>query len=493
MVTEREGLGRRTAGAAAWNVGAYLSGRLILLVSTIATARLLEPEDFGLLGLALAITTFLDAFNDFGLPTAYVYFARRGDTDDEQIANTTFVLSMGIGILLTVATVAGSPIAAWFYDESRVTPILATLALGFVILSIGSVHDARLRLRLDFRKRFYAELGKNAAKGFGAVALAAAGLGVWSLVLGHLLGTIAFSATVLLVERWRPRLVVDRALAKRMLRYGSQMASVGLLSLAATNVDYVIIGRRLGAEPLGFYTVAFRLPLLAIRGTSAFVSQVVFSAFVKLADDAEALRSALVKSLRLMAYGTVPAALGLATVAPLAVTTLFGETWEPAGPLARVLSVYSLLWVIVYNAGDVYKAIGRPGLLTVTGAVALVVAVPLLWVAAGRGIEEVAYAQIAVAVCLLIAQLFLLNRVLEVSPLQVLSALAPPLFAGGVMVAAVATVQWWLEGQASIPRLTASVAAGAVVYCGVVLAIDRQAVSTARELVGARFGGKSAA
>ena len=371
MVAERESLGRRTAGAAAWNVAAYVSGRLILLVSTIATARLLEPEDFGLLGLAIAITTFLDAFNAFGLPTAYVYFARHGDADDDRIAHTTFSLSMAIGVLLTLATIAGSPLAAWFYDESRVTAILATLALGFVILSIGSVHDARLRLQLDFRRRFYAELGKNLAKGLGAIGLAVAGLGVWSLVLGHLLGSIAFTVTLLVVERWRPRFVIDRALAGQMLRYGAQMASVGLLSLAATNVDYVIIGRRLGPEPLGFYTVAFRLPSLAIRGTSAFVSQVVFSAFAKLADDAAALRSALLRSMRLMAYGTVPVSLGLATVAPAAVTALFGSTWEPSGPLARILALYSLLWVLVYNAGDVYKAIGRPGLLTVTGAVAL--------------------------------------------------------------------------------------------------------------------------
>lgn len=486
-------LGRQEAGAAAWNVAAYVSGRVILLISTIATTRLLDPEDFGLLGLAVAITTFLDALNSFGLPSAYLYFARKGDSSDDRIANTTFVLSMAIGVVLTVLTIALSPLAAWFYDEPRVTPILSVLAVSFIFMSVGSVHDARLRLRLDFRKRFYAEVSRAAFKGFGAIALAVAGLGVWSLVLGHVLGAAAFSGTFLLVERWRPRLQVDRAVSRRMLGYGSHMASVGLLSLAATNVDYVIIGRRLGAVELGYYTVAFRLPSLAIRGTSAFVSQVVMSAFVRLEDDAAALRVALTQSMRLMAYFTVPTALGLAAVGPTAVTTLFGETWEPAGTLTRIIAVYSMLWVLVYNAGDVYKATGRPGILNVTAGVALVAAVPLIWVAAGRGIEEVAYAQIVVAILVLITHLVLLHRILEISPLRVLITLAPPLAAGGVMTAAVLVAQSLLQGQAGAVVLTGAVLVGAIVYVPAVALLDPAAVPTIRRLVIAKRNGRSAA
>lgn len=455
-----------------WNVGTFAIGRVVLLVTTIVTARLLSPDDFGLLGLALTVTTFLDVLNDFGLTTAYVYFVRRDEDDHDRIADTTFSLSLVIGVVLTLATLAASPLVADFYDEPRVSAVLAALSVNFLIVSLGSVHDGRMRARLDFKRRFFAELGRSTMKGASTVGLAVAGLGIWSLVLGQIIGTVASTVLYVGLERWVPRLRFDRALAKRMLRYGFQLASVGLFGLVASNLDYVVIGRRLGTEALGVYTIAFRLPSLAIRGTSAMVSQVVFSAYTKVADQRASLVRAMLQSMRMLAYFTVPVAAGMATVAPVAIDVLFGSKWEAAGPVLRVLAAFSLVSVLVYNAGDVYKAVGRPGLLTVIGALNVVLAAPVLWFAAGRGIGAVAWGQLAVALAVLVAQLVVLHRILGVTPLAVLRTVWPPLAAGALLVAAAAGAMTALEGTPAIAQLLGAAASGALVYVGVLRVID---------------------
>lgn len=484
-------LGKRTARAAVWNVGTYVIGRVVLLATTIIAGRILAPDDFGLLGLALTITTFLDVLNDFGLTTAYVYFARRGDDAARDgrpspIADTAFCLSVAIGAALTLITIAVAPLVADFYREPQVTTILMVLSVNFVVVSFGSVHDGRMRARLDFKRRFFAELGRSTAKGAITIGLAVAGFGVWSLVLGQVIGAAASTALYIGLERWKPRLRLDRAMARQMLHYGFQLASVGVLGLVLANIDYVVIGRRLGTEALGFYTIAFRLPSLAVKGTSSMVSQVVFSAYARVSDDEAALRKAMLASMRMLTYFTAPMAIGMAIVAPSAIIVLFGDKWAPAGTVMQLLSVYALLSVLVYNAGDVYKAMGRPTLLTATAALNLLVAVPLLWVAAGRGIESVAAAQVVIAAVALIIQLVVLQRVLRVSPLRVLRTLAPPLLAAGAMAITAGAAMTALSEASHLVRLAAAVPLGAVTYGVVLRLVDPSGVATAMAMVRSR-------
>lgn len=445
-----------------WNVAGFAIGRIVLLATTIATARILTPEDFGLLGVALTVTMFLDLLNDFGLTTAYVYFAR--DRDPEEVASTGFVLSILTGVALTVLTIAAAPLAAIFYDEPRVTPVLMALSANYLLVSFGSVQDGRMRARLDFRRRFFAELGRSVVKGAVTVALAVAGAGVWSLVLGQVVGTAASTILYMVLERWRPRWRLHRQLAVGMLRYGTQLLALGLVGLAAANVDAIFIGRRLGVEALGLYTLAFRLPSLAVRGASAVVSQVAFSAYAKVSDDEAALTRALLRSLRVMATYTVPVALGMAVVAPELINVLFGDKWQETGTLMQILALHTLLTVLVYNAGDVYKALGRPGLLTLHATIKLVVAVPLLWVAAGHSLEAVAWGQVGVGAVSVIVQLTLLRTALRIGPVLVVRTLLPTLGAGALMALAAAGATRLFADSTDLTRLLVATLVGAVAF-----------------------------
>lgn len=469
-----------------WNVASFAAGRVILLATTVVTARLLSPEEFGLLGLALTITMFLDLLNDFGLTTAYVYFAR--DRDADEVADTAFGINIAIGVALTVATVVAAPFVAEFYGEPKVADILVALSVTYILMSAGAIQDGRMQARLDFRRRFYAEFSRAASKGAVTIGLAFAGFGVWSLVLGQIIGVAASSACFIVLERWRPRLRFDRRLAVNMLRYGLQLLTLGFVGLAAANIDFIFIGRRLGPEALGFYTLAFRLPSLAIRGTSSVVSQVAFSAYAKVSRDHAALSRALLVTLRMMAMYTVPVALGMAVLAPEAVEVLFGGKWEATGQLLRILALHSLLTVVVYSAGDVYKAVGRPGLLTLHALVKLAVAVPLLWVAAGQDLEAVAWAQVVVGAVSAAVQLVLLRSVLGIGPMVVARSLMTPVVAGAAMAATAYGVTQLLDDQTDLTRLVIGFTVGVVAYAATAWLVDPTGT---RQTVGLLLPGRS--
>jgi PST family polysaccharide transporter len=464
------GLARATARGALWSYSTFVASKGIALVTTLVLARLLAPEDFGLVALALVLMNALDVVNDFGIGSAVIW--DRGE--DDETADVAFGLSLGVGLLLTVATVASAPLVADAFGEPSVAPIIAALSITFALASLGSVQDARLRRTLAFNRRFIAELLKALTKAGVTVALAVAGLGAWALVHGQIAGVAVGAVSYWLLAGWRPRLRFDPRVARRLLDYGGQITVLGVLAVAASNVDYLIVGRRLGTEALGYYTLAFRLPGLLIITSCAVLSQVVFPAFAAVTRDDGSLSDSLLRTVRALAAVIVPIGLGLALVASDLVAVLFGDRWAPAADVMRWLAVFAVLSTLLYTDGDVYKATGRTIVLNGITVVQLLIAVPLLWVGAGTSIEAVAVAQVVTAALVLVLRVGLLARLLDVRPPQLLGAFRPVLVGAVALAVAVVAVQAGLRGAPAPLRLLACVLAGATAYAGGLVAGDRR-------------------
>ncbi len=474
MAESNKELARATVTGVAWTYLAFALGKGLVFISTIILARLLVPEDFGLLALGLLAVGILDGLRGLGVGAALIY--RKEDT--ERAASVAFFISLAVGMALTAAVLAAAPLAAGFFREPRVEPVLRTLSVGFLLSALASVPAALIRKRLAFRQRMVPELGKTAAKGLISVLLALAGFGVWSLVVGQLAGGATQTLLYWQVGRWRPRLVFDRVVARQLLGYGSQIVLVALLGIVLKNLDYLMIGRRLESSELGYYTIAFRIPDLFIVSLCAIVSQVLFPAFARLRHDVAALRQGFLAAQRYTALVTVPVGLGTAIVAADFVQVFYTSKWAPAIPVMEALAVYSLLQSLSYNAGDVYKAIGRPGILNYFGGVRLAVTLPLLWIAAGHGILWVALAQAGIALVFTAAQLILVCRLLGVRAAALLGALRPALVSGAVMFAATLGIERVLTLGAA-PRLAAVSLGGALVYLAMLWLTHRQAIEDA--------------
>lgn len=470
------GLARTTTTGTAWNYSAFALGKALVFLSTILLARLLVPQDFGLVALGLMVLRFLETLGDLGVGPALIYRAE----DPERTSSVAFGINVVMGSVLTAGVVLGAPLAADFFHEPRLVPVLQVLALSVLLTALRNVHASRLNKELAFRRRFVPEIARTAAKGVGSVVLAWLGFGVWSLVWGQLAGEVTATLLYWWAARWRPRLSFDRTIARALLGYGGQIVLLKIIATTLSNVDYLIIGRRLDAVALGFYVMAFRIPELVIVSLCRMASQVLFPAYARLQSDAAALRRGFLKTMRYMALITVPVGVGTAIVAADFVDLFYTSRWAPSIPVMQVLALYSTLQALNFNVGDIYKAIGRPAILSSLAAARLVVAVPVLWFAASHGILGVAVGHAITTLIFAAVSQAMACHVLAVRWRDIASALRPAFVSTATMAIGALALQRVLPPAT---RLWGTVLTGAALYALTLWLTERATVQQALALI----------
>jgi O-antigen/teichoic acid export membrane protein len=474
-----EGLGRRAVQGVLWTYVSFAGSKLLVFASTVILARLLLPAEFGQVGFALLVISYLDTVGDFGVSSALIYERDR----PEEAADVSFVISLVTGLAWFAAAYAGAPLVAEFFDDPAVVSILRVTALVFVINALGNTHDALLRRDLEFKKRLAPDFAMALLKGGCSVGFAMAGWGVWSLVWGQLIGTAASTVALWVVVPWRPRWRVSWERARGMLSYGGKIVSVNVVSAVVHDADFVIVGRILGSAALGLYSLAYRTPEFFITMIIWVIGKVTFPVYAKLRDDPPALRQAFLLTLRYLSLITLPAGLGLAALGGLFVPAFYGARWEAATATLQALAVAGALRSLGSHAGDVYKATGRPGILTKLGLLRVAVLVPAMWWGARYGILGVAVAQLVVTLGSTLLNLYVAGRVLKLSAWALVAEFKTAAVAACAMVAALLLLLPLLAGLPKWAGLAAGVAAGAAVYVLTAWVVGRETVEQARATV----------
>src|SRR4051812_26482214 len=356
----RSAMLRAGADGVLWQGLAQVIGRLVVLLTTVVMARLLAPEAFGLVALALVLITYAEAFADAGVAQALVYLPRTRAT-----LRAALLSSLVAGVFLMLGAMAAAPALAGFFHRDDLTPLARLLAVSLFSASLGALPESLLRRELLFRRLTVATVARVLVTGIVSVALALAEQGAWALAWGTVSGSVAYAAACWLLLTDKPDLAVWRARRddlRRVLAYGIPVAGSALLSKLIFNVDYLIVGRLLGAGALGYYTLAFRIPEMVIVNVFFVLSAVAFPMFSRLRGDLTGMGTAYLFSVRLYSLYGVSAGVGLAVVAPVAVPLLFGPRWEAAVEPLVALALYAACRSIGVGANDVYKALGRPGL-----------------------------------------------------------------------------------------------------------------------------------
>ncbi|MEX2421151.1 MAG: lipopolysaccharide biosynthesis protein, partial [Actinomycetota bacterium] len=335
----------RALRSLAWAYGALLSHRVLLLVSTLVLARLLDPSEFGIVAFALAVIAYLSYLTDLGMTAALV---QRQDARDPAVASTVFWLSVSGAAVLTAIAWFAAPAIARVGPDPLVEDVVRALSVSFFIGAFGGAQAALYEHSLEFRPLAVRQIGAGLAKGTTSIALAAAGAGVWSLVAGQLVGATVGVLLLWWGSSWRPSAVVSRAQVPSLLRFGGAITALGFLSEVGRSADYIIVGARAGAEALGLYYLAFRLPDVVIAAASQVAWRVLFPAYARLKDAAsgdgsglEALGRGYLRTVRLVSLVVFPAAFGLAALATPIVVTLFGRRWENAADAMALLAIWA--------------------------------------------------------------------------------------------------------------------------------------------------------
>ena len=371
-----------------WSGFARGSQQILQFIITVILARLLMPEDFGILSMAVVFTGLITVFNDFGIGSAVIQ--KQNLTDDD--LSSIFWFSLFIGIVTTLLTVIVSPLIAAFYDKKILIPLLSIMAFGFFFTGFSTVQQSLLIKEMNFKKIAVVEITSTVFGGIVAISLAYWGYGVWSLVWQGLSATIITALLLWLTSQWRPKFKLYLTSIKLVLGFSLNLLGFNTVNYFSRNVDYLFIGRFLGAEPLGYYTLAYRLMLYPLQNISAVISRVLFPAFSAIQDDNERFRDAYLKSTRYIAFVTFPMMFGLFAVADEFILTIFGPKWDPTIFLLKVLCFIGMLQSIGTTVGQIYLAKGKTDWMFKWGLFSTIITIFAILVGLRWGLKGVAVA-----------------------------------------------------------------------------------------------------
>ncbi len=474
-----------------WAYASFFGGRLLNWITTIVLARLLVPAEIGIVGFAIIILNFIESARSFGVNEALIYNSDR----IEDAADTAFLLNIGIGALQFAVALLLAPLAVHLIDDVRIVSIVRIMAIAFVINSFGQVHDALLQKELEFRRRFIPELVSVVVKGIVSIGAAFMGYGVWSIVIGHVAGAITRTIASWLVLNWRPRFRFYTDKARELWHYGVHILMLNALSIALDQADPLIVGTLLGAVQLGYYTVASKIPDLIVVNLSLVLGKVIFPAYVKMKDDRERLTRSFLTTTKYTVMVTAAAAFGMSAISTELMRVIYGGKWDPAVPLLQVLAFSGLASTLAWNAGDVFKAIGRPDISTKLLVIDSLYTFGLIYImAADSGLAVMAaLANMIAYFASAIIRLYLTSRLLKFSPLAYFGVYRGSFTAGIVMFA---TVTLWRMFAATWPQtltLLTSVALGAIVYLVVLWVMERESIRQAISMGSTLLRNRSAA
>ncbi len=363
-----------------WLAGARFAGQLITWAITLVVIRILKPSDYGLMTIAEVLIGFAALFQELGLYSAMV---QKRDLTDRQVEQSFgFLIIVNMGIYALIFTIA--PLLASFFGDSRLIDIVRVLGVQFPLASIGVVQDAMLSRRMRFKRKSLANLVIMLANGVTTLSFALAGAGVWALVFGSLAGAIVRPIALSIAARhWcRPRF--SRKGMGEMLHFGGFITASGLLWYIYSRSDVFIIGKILGKDILGFYSIGMQLASLPIQKVGETLNQVGLAAYSSIQHDMAAVRSHYLKVIRTLSFIAFPVFWGISSVSPELVTVALGQRWAPAIIPLQLLSLI-MPFRMVSHSGSPLSAIGKPHIGTINHLIALVIMPPAFLIGAYYG------------------------------------------------------------------------------------------------------------
>lgn len=474
-------LRKRSARGVLWVTAGNWGARLLSTAVVFVLAHVLTPEAFGLVAIAMIAIMVLQIVVDGGFAAALVQRPEIGRVHYD----TAFWISVLTGAGATVAGVALSwPVAAFFH-EPQVQPILAWLSLTLLIGSLGSTPQAILVRRMDYASLAARVLFANAVGGTVGIVLALTGWGVWALVIQAIVKECVQQVVVWAACPVMPGLHVDRDAFRSMLRFGLSITGSQALGTANKRSDDFLVGRYMGAEALGFYTVAYQFLMLLNQLLNQTIGSVAFPLFARLQDDAKRLRDALHEVTRLASVFTLPTFMGMLVLAPEIVAVFFGPQWGPSVPVMRMLSLVGLPMTVGYFLSTLMNGTGRAGWEFRVNVVQTTALIAGFLVSVHFGLVAVAASLVVVWTLFVPVRLWLIRKFLPFSATSYLLQFVRPLVATAVMMGTVFALQTALADSTSpLTRLAVCTLVGVVVYVGALLVVGRSLVVEARDVVG---------
>jgi O-antigen/teichoic acid export membrane protein/peptidoglycan/xylan/chitin deacetylase (PgdA/CDA1 family) len=460
-----------------WSVAAFGASKALSLISLLVLARLLAPDEFGVVAAVAAYIALIELGSDIGMKPAIVYEQEQGVSARVQTAFTINLITAatlsGLGILL-------APAVAQFFGVGDHADLFRLGALNLLLTGLGNVHDALLLRDMSFARRIRPQIARDVVRVAVSVGLAFAGLGASALVIGFLAGTAAWAAWQWLLTPMRPALSFDGAIARSLVAYGGPAALLQVLATINSRLDVVLIGHLLDSRALGIYSVAYRLPEVLLASIAYTLGVVAFPALARRrASDPGLLGDATMQLLRYMSLYALPVAMGLAVLSTPIVDLLFSRKWHDAAPLLVPIAAAAALYTVVFPLGDLLKAVGKQATIVEINVVLVPLMIVACTLAAPAGLLTVSWALVGTSATFAALMAVAVGRELQLGVAAFARAFAPAVAASvGVLCGAGAVRYVW--PAVSLPATMVAALAGTA---GALLVLRLSAPRTFVELM----------
>jgi O-antigen/teichoic acid export membrane protein len=365
-------LGGRSARGGAVTVGAQAFKFVLTTVAAIVLARLLTPDDYGLIAMVAILVSFVGMFQYLGLSTATVKWAEL----NHQQVSTLFWINMALSAAIMLVTVASGPLLAWFYHEPRLIGIGAAYGLTILITGLGIQHEALLSRQMRFTAIVIVETTALMIGFLAAIVAAWYGAGYWALVLNQFVMTIVTVVGVWSACKWRPGFPGRGLDLRSMLSYGGNLTGFNVMTFFARNLDNLLIGKFWGAHQLGVYSRAYQMLLLPMQQINAPLASVAVPALSRLAHSPDRYRAAYLKILEKIAMVTMPLGALMIATSDWMVLLLLGPKWTETGKIFLLLGIAAIIQPVTKTSWWLFSTQGRTRELfhwgIISGAIAVI-------------------------------------------------------------------------------------------------------------------------
>lgn len=466
----------RGAGFAFSGVGLRI---VLTMGSTAILARLLMPEDYGLVALASLVTEFAAILNTISLSAILIQRKRLARVQ----CDTVFWFLCGLGILATLVIAGCAPLLASLLGDMRIVPLLRAMSVLFFIEQLMVIqHVAMMRLMmfdLDLKMQVMALLVRIGVSIFAA----AIGWGPWALVAGALAGTLFSVAYMWYQIPYAPRFRFQWSFLRANMKTSGSMFGNGVLNYTLGNIDYLIVGRRFGAIELGYYQAAFSLAAELRNRLSGPLQKVLFPAYSLVRGEPERFRRGVTTSLLLLGAAVAPLGFGMSATAEEIVTLLYGQKWLAAIPLLQALGIAGAMRAIFSLCASMFYAINRADALFKLTLFGAPIRISIIFAGSYWGTFGVACGM-SIAQMMGFVTGIVAFRLCGIPVKHFFNSLWPVLVASMIMVIAVTLSRPHLPDMGVAARLGILVGIGAVCYVLALSILAPKVLTEARNIAG---------
>lgn len=478
----KDDLGGRSARGGMVTVAAQGFKFFISMGSTVVLARLLTPQDYGLIGMVAILINFVSIFQYMGLSTATVKWA---ELTHAQVS-TLFWINMGLSTCIMLVAAGSAPVLAWFYHEPRLIGITLGYAVSIILSGLAIQHEALLSRQMRFSTIAIIDISALVA-GLGAALIAAwYGAGYWALVINQLVMSFSIVVGSWTACRWRPGLPVRGSGVRSMLSYGGNLTGFNFVNFFARNLDNTLIGKFWGPYQLGLYAKAYQMLLMPMEQINAPFAAVALPALSRLAETPERYRTAYLKILEKIAMLTMPGVVFMIATSDWLVLLLLGPRWHDTSRIFMLLGIAAIIQPVTKTSWWLFSTQGRTRDMFHWGLIGGGLAILSIIAGMPWGAVGVATSYAVTDLCLNTPLVFwFIGRKGSVRTMDFYRTIAPPFCASLCALAVLLLARQWLVMFRLVPRLALAFCLTVAVSLLVLAVIPagRQAIQNFKEML----------